>query len=89
MWPKISVDYNALKIYHWKKLLSYQKGLSGSRMISGSAEEVKGHGKSFPGDKQVVICGGGVMGAAVAYHLAAAGLGAETVLLESSRLLFI
>lgn len=39
----------------------------------------------FPSDAQVVICGGGVMGTAVAYHLAAAGWGPQTVLIESSR----
>ena len=38
-----------------------------------------------PKDSQVVICGGGVMGAAVAYHLALMGLGSQTVIVESSR----
>lgn len=39
----------------------------------------------IPKDAKVVICGGGVMGAAVAYHLAALGWGSETVILESGR----
>ena len=37
-----------------------------------------------PKDSQIVICGGGVMGAAVAYHLAIMGLGSQTVIVESS-----
>ncbi|XP_031782504.1 pyruvate dehydrogenase phosphatase regulatory subunit, mitochondrial [Nasonia vitripennis] len=39
-----------------------------------------------PTEADVVICGGGVMGAAVAYHLAMAGWGDRTVIVESSRL---
>lgn len=38
-----------------------------------------------PTEADVVICGGGVMGAAVAYHLAMAGWGERTVLVESCR----
>lgn len=43
----------------------------------------------LPRAAQVVICGGGVMGAAVAYHLSLMGLGPETVILESNRYFFI
>ncbi|XP_043463215.1 pyruvate dehydrogenase phosphatase regulatory subunit, mitochondrial isoform X2 [Leptopilina heterotoma] len=43
-------------------------------------------GEIPPKDSQVVICGGGVMGAAVAYHLSLMGLGSQTVIVESSRL---
>ncbi|XP_051163188.1 pyruvate dehydrogenase phosphatase regulatory subunit, mitochondrial [Leptopilina boulardi] len=43
-------------------------------------------GEIPPKDCQVVICGGGVMGAAVAYHLSLMGLGSQTVIVESSRL---
>lgn len=39
-------------------------------------------------ETKVVICGGGVMGAAVAYHLALMGLGPRTVILESCRQVF-
>lgn len=35
-----------------------------------------------PKKAKIVICGAGVMGAAVAYHLASSGLGPETVILE-------
>lgn len=37
-----------------------------------------------PKNAKVVICGAGVMGAAVAYQLANSGLGAETVILEQA-----
>lgn len=42
-------------------------------------------GEIPPKESQVVICGGGVMGAAVAYHLSLMGLGSQTVIVESSR----
>lgn len=35
-----------------------------------------------PSNAKVVICGGGVMGAAVAYHLAEKGWGSETTIIE-------
>lgn len=38
-----------------------------------------------PKKAKVVICGGGVMGAAVAYHLAQLGWGPQTVVLEQGR----
>lgn len=38
-----------------------------------------------PDNAKVVICGGGVMGASVAYHLGKIGWGADTVLVEQSR----
>lgn len=38
-----------------------------------------------PKKAKVVICGGGVMGASVAYHLAKLGWGPDTVLIEQSR----
>ncbi|XP_063987636.1 pyruvate dehydrogenase phosphatase regulatory subunit, mitochondrial [Diachasmimorpha longicaudata] len=40
----------------------------------------------LPEDAQVVICGGGIMGAAVAYHLAVMGWGSRTIILESGRM---
>lgn len=40
----------------------------------------------FPKNTKVVVCGGGVLGAAVAYHLADLGLGHETIVLEQGRL---
>lgn len=38
-----------------------------------------------PRNARVVVCGGGVMGAAVAYNLAKLGWGPETVLVEQNR----
>lgn len=40
---------------------------------------------ALPSKAQTVICGGGIMGAAVAYHLALHGSGHEVVLLEQDR----
>ncbi|KAJ8922390.1 hypothetical protein NQ315_004335 [Exocentrus adspersus] len=39
-----------------------------------------------PRDAKVVICGGGVMGASVAYHLGKLGWGKDTVLIEQNRI---
>lgn len=39
----------------------------------------------LPKQAKVVICGGGVMGASVAYHLAELGLGHQTIVLEKGR----
>lgn len=38
---------------------------------------------------RVVVCGGGVMGASVAYNLAKLGWGTHTVLIEQNRLVVI
>lgn len=40
---------------------------------------------TLPAKKRVVICGGGIMGAAVAYHLGLRGWADETVVLEKGR----
>lgn len=42
-----------------------------------------------PRDARVVVCGGGVMGAAVAYNLAKLGWGSETVLVEQNRYVYL
>lgn len=39
----------------------------------------------LPKHAKVVICGGGVMGASVAYHLAELGLGPQTIVMEKGR----
>lgn len=41
-----------------------------------------------PKQAKVVICGAGVMGAAVAYQLANIGLGPETVILEQATYVY-
>lgn len=39
----------------------------------------------LPAQAKAVICGGGVMGASIAYHLGVKGLGNQVVLLEQER----
>lgn len=48
-------------------------------------EKLDGCLSSLPSEAQVVICGGGVMGAAVAYHLARRGWGGKTILVEKEK----
>lgn len=43
---------------------------------------------SLPKHMKVVVCGGGVMGASVAYHLAKLGWAADTILIEQGRFVF-
>ncbi|XP_028166816.1 pyruvate dehydrogenase phosphatase regulatory subunit, mitochondrial isoform X4 [Ostrinia furnacalis] len=45
-------------------------------------ERLEGCLSALPSKAKVVICGGGVMGAAVAYHLAKRGWGDQTLLIE-------
>lgn len=45
-------------------------------------ERLEGCLSALPSKAKVVICGGGVMGAAVAYHLARRGWGDKTLLIE-------
>lgn len=57
-----------------------------SSTLSGAQEVRKYDSNALPRKAKVVICGGGVMGASVAYHLALKGLGNDVVLLEQERL---
>lgn len=41
--------------------------------------------EKLPSSSKVVICGGGVLGASVAYHLAELGWGPNTIVLEQGR----
>lgn len=41
--------------------------------------------EKLPEHSKVVICGGGVLGASVAYHLAELGWGPDTIVLEQGR----
>lgn len=61
---------------------------SQKRGIGTSLVEQKGSkyaSNALPAKKRVVVCGGGVMGAAVAYHLGLAGWADDTVVLEKGR----
>lgn len=40
---------------------------------------------TVPSHTRVVICGGGIIGASVAYHLAQLGWGKDTVVIEKGR----
>lgn len=60
-------------------------GIRSISLFDPSAGPSKYANTQLPSDAKVVICGGGVMGAAVAYHLALAGLGNETIILEQAR----
>lgn len=53
-----------------------------SARSSASAAEV--HSVALPAEAQVVICGGGIMGTSVAYHLSKMGW-KDVVLLEQGR----
>jgi NADPH-dependent 2,4-dienoyl-CoA reductase/sulfur reductase-like enzyme len=48
-------------------------------------EKLDGCLSALPAKAKVVICGGGVMGAAVAYHLAKRGWGDKTLLVEKEK----
>lgn len=48
-------------------------------------ERLEGCLSALPAKAKVVICGGGVMGAAVAYHLARRGWGPNTIVIEKEK----
>lgn len=62
-----------------------------SRRLSGrldsldQQERLTGCLSKLPSSAKVVICGGGVMGASVAYHLAKRGWGDKTILIEKEK----
>ncbi|XP_050361325.1 pyruvate dehydrogenase phosphatase regulatory subunit, mitochondrial isoform X1 [Nymphalis io] len=63
---------------------------AGSRNLSSLSnldheERLDGCLLSLPSNAKVVICGGGVMGAAVAYHLSKRGWGAQTIVIEKEK----
>ncbi|KAJ2954097.1 hypothetical protein O0L34_g2314 [Tuta absoluta] len=49
-------------------------------------EKLEGCLSALPSKAKVVICGGGVMGAAVAYHLAKRGWGDQTIIVEKESI---
>ncbi|KRT86922.1 FAD dependent oxidoreductase, partial [Oryctes borbonicus] len=61
----------------WQKQLLLVKQLT-----NGDVSEIT----EPPGHAKVVVCGGGVMGASVAYHLAKLGWAADTILIEQGRI---
>ncbi|XP_033223647.1 pyruvate dehydrogenase phosphatase regulatory subunit, mitochondrial [Belonocnema kinseyi] len=80
MWQRARLVLTAKKLKsRWKEARNFATSKKMTKVNNVENEDP-------PKDSQVVICGGGVMGAAVAYHLALMGLGSQTVIVESSRL---
>lgn len=68
-----------------RNLCALRKSSTASRILSQIEDDSVKNIILPPRDARVVICGGGVMGASVAYHLAKLGWGSETVLIEQNR----
>lgn len=68
----------------FKNSAALRKSLT-KRLITSSTTNFENTNVAPPRNARVVICGGGVMGASVAYHLAKLGWGNETVLIEQNR----
>uniref|UniRef100_A0A8D8PN36 Pyruvate dehydrogenase phosphatase regulatory subunit, mitochondrial n=1 Tax=Cacopsylla melanoneura TaxID=428564 RepID=A0A8D8PN36_9HEMI len=85
LWSRIIETSSSIK---YKQLLLPSTVYTQTSSISASVEkkpDLNYDGSNLPSSIKVVICGGGVMGAAVAYHLAEMGWGQNTVLIEQGR----
>ncbi|KOB76949.1 Uncharacterized protein OBRU01_04874 [Operophtera brumata] len=69
-----------------KRVLAACRNISSRLDALDHEEKLEGCLSSLPPEAKVVICGGGVMGAAVAYHLARRGWGGNTILVEKERI---
>lgn len=76
--------WNARRV-EWPNSSNGIRSLSSIENTEGYQPNAKYASCDLPSQIKVVICGGGVMGAAVAYHLALLGQGAQTVILEQGR----
>lgn len=83
MWQRSKIVYNKFMARQRKVILLNQKQVRFTSKTTDST--ITNLDDCPPKEAQVVICGGGVMGGAVAYHLSLMGLGSETVLVESGR----
>ncbi|XP_024082203.1 pyruvate dehydrogenase phosphatase regulatory subunit, mitochondrial isoform X2 [Cimex lectularius] len=67
-----------------------QKRLGLRSLISGPVDfsdlKIASASESLPRETQVVVCGGGIIGASVAYHLAEIGWGGRTILVEQTKI---
>lgn len=96
--------YDSTRVRMWKHAKLFCRGgcarVRGRGVFSDSKKAARASSKftdvvseeaeyALPKETRVVICGGGVMGGAVAYHLSLMGLGPETVILESGRYVFL
>ncbi|XP_043527006.1 pyruvate dehydrogenase phosphatase regulatory subunit, mitochondrial isoform X2 [Frieseomelitta varia] len=76
---KFATKWNNIVFYYYNKRIRH----CSSKSTVEPNEDVD---DPLPKEAKVVICGGGVMGGAVAYHLSLLGLGSQTVIVENGRL---
>ncbi|CAK9797405.1 Pyruvate dehydrogenase phosphatase regulatory subunit, mitochondrial [Anthophora quadrimaculata] len=70
----------------WNSIVFYNGQRVRHSSLKSTVETSEDVDDPLPKETKVVICGGGVMGGAVAYHLSLMGLGPQTVIVESGRL---
>lgn len=75
---KFVTKWNNFAFYNYNKRIRH----SSSKTTVETNDDVD---DPLPKQTKVVICGAGVMGGAVAYHLSLMGLGSQTVIVESGR----
>ncbi|XP_069700956.1 pyruvate dehydrogenase phosphatase regulatory subunit, mitochondrial isoform X2 [Periplaneta americana] len=84
----VSVMLHRQRILHSLVAKGLCRRCSRSQSTAASVSQIQDENSppvSLPKEARVVVCGGGVMGAAVAYHLAELGWGPQTVLLDKGR----
>lgn len=82
MWKQSRLLYDRCMVRGKKALSRSYKTEEAATKVTEVSDDSE---HAFPKETRVVICGGGVMGGAVAYHLSLMGLGPETILIESGR----
>lgn len=86
MWKHVKLFYSRYAI---QRRNIFSNGHKTERVVLKATDIVSENSEyALPKETRVVVCGGGVMGAAVAYHLSLLGLGPETILIESGRYIF-
>jgi len=85
MWKQSKLLYSRCAVQGRITLSRNYKTAESTTKVSDVTSEDSEY--ALPKEARVVICGGGVMGGAVAYHLSLVGLGPETILVESGRYL--
>lgn len=83
MWKQSRLLYSRCTVQGRKALFRNYKTEEAATKVTNVVSDDSEH--ALPKETRVVICGGGVMGGAVAYHLSLMGLGPETILIESGR----
>lgn len=85
MWRKPNIYSGKSELRKLNSLWNYPKKLN---VTTGKLAEKLDESliAAPPKETRVVICGGGVVGAAVAYHLGQMGWGPQTILIEGGRL---